>query len=459
MQPLAPASAMPSAPPHDAVSLAALYRKITWRLLPFLFAAYVLNTIDRINISFAKLRMGSDLGLSDAAYGIGAAAFFAGYILFEVPSNLYMQKTGARLTITRILLLWGLATVATSQVNSPEALYFARFLLGVAEAGFFPGVILYLTYWFPAQRRGRITSLFLMSGTFAGMISGPLAAAIMLHLDGWLGLRDWQALFVVEGLPAMLLGLVAWRYLDDSPAQAKWLTPAEKAMLASDLGKEVQARRHGGILALLRDPRIYVIGLAFLSIYACTNTIAYWMPTLIQGFGEAHVSRIGWISTLPYVLGLVTMYLLARSSDRLLERRWHVAGCLLVAAASFLLMGLARGELVPAVACMTVGAAACLAALPVFWTIPPAYLGAQQAPAGIALVSSLGGVAALLSPIAVGAIKTHTGDLYLAFDLLAILLATGAVTLLLALPARLLERGSGSREGCHEAEVKSPQRA
>ncbi|QEZ45816.1 MFS transporter [Cupriavidus oxalaticus] len=444
MQPLAPASAISSAPPQDAGSLAALYRKITWRLLPFLFAAYVLNTIDRINISFAKLRMASDLGLSDAAYGIGAAAFFAGYILFEVPSNLYMQKTGARRTITRILLLWGLATVATSQVNSPEALYAARFLLGVAEAGFFPGVILYLTYWFPAQRRGRITSLFLMSGTFAGMISGPLAAAIMLHLDGWLGLRDWQALFVVEGLPAMVLGLVAWHYLDDGPAQAKWLTPAEKAMLASDLGKEVHARRHGGILALLKDPRIYVIGLAFLSIYACTNTIAYWMPTLIQGFGEAHVARIGWISTLPYVLGLLTMYLLARSSDRRLERRWHVAGCLLVAAASFLLMGLTRGELAPAVACMTVGAAACLAALPVFWTIPPAYLGGRQAPAGIALISSLGGVAALLSPIAVGAIKTRTGDLYLAFDLLAALLAVGAVALLLALPARLLARADSA---------------
>ncbi|MGO4327181.1 MFS transporter [Cupriavidus sp. 2TAF22] len=424
---------------EDAGTLAALYRKIMWRLLPFLFLAYVLNTIDRINISFAKLRMAHDLGLSDAAYGIGAAAFFAGYILFEVPSNLYMQKIGARLTITRILLLWGVATIATSQVNSPAALYAARFLLGVAEAGFFPGVILYLTYWFPAARRGRITSLFLMSGTVAGMISGPLAAAIMSHLDGWLGLRDWQVLFVVEGIPAVLLGLLAYRWLDDGPDSAPWLSVSEKAMLRRQLATESRPQGHGGLRSLLGDARIYAIGLAFLSIYAATNTIAYWMPTLIRDFGVDQVARIGWISSLPYLLALAAMFLLARSSDRRLERRWHVAGTMLVGAASFLLLGLVRGALLPSVICMTAGAAACLAALPVFWTIPPAYLPRGQAPAGIAFISSLGGLAALLSPIVVGALKTRTGDLYFAFDMLAVLLVGGALTLLLAIPARLLD--------------------
>lgn len=442
MEPLAKLSAA-DVRLEDGGTMAAIYRKIAWRLLPFLFFAYVLNTIDRINISFAKLRMASDLGLSDAAYGIGAAAFFAGYILFEVPSNLYMQKIGARLTLTRIMLLWGAATIATSQVNSPTALYVARFLLGVAEAGFFPGVILYLTYWFPAQRRGRITSAFLMSGTLAGMISGPLAATIMLHLDGWLGLRDWQALFVVEGIPAMLLGLLAYRWLDDGPDRAQWLTAAEKALLKHDLAGQAPAGRHGGVRTLLKDKRIYVIGLTFLSIYASTNTIAYWMPTLIQGFGEGHVARIGWISSLPYVFGLLGMFQLARSSDRRMERRWHVASTLFVAAACFLLMGVVRGDLMLSVLCMTGGAAACLAALPVFWTIPPAYLPENQAPVGIALISSLGGVAALVSPIVVGALKTHTGDLYLAFDLLAGLLMVGALALLLAVPARLLERRAG----------------
>lgn len=425
----------------DAQARSAMYRRIMWRLLPFLFVAYVLNTIDRINISFAKLSMAGDLGLSDAAYGIGAAAFFAGYILFEVPSNLYMRRIGARATLTRIMLLWGLATIATSQVNTPAALYAARFCLGVAEAGFFPGVILYLTYWFPAQRRGRITSIFLMSGTLAGMISGPLAATLMLHLDGWLGLRDWQALFVAEGIPAVLLGLIAYRVLDDGPQAARWLSVREKALLAHDLAEAGPVHGRAGMKGLLADPRIYGIGLVFLSIYAATNTIAYWMPTLIQGFGERQVARIGWISSLPYVLGLAAMFVLARSSDFHLERRWHVAGTLFVAAASFLLMGTVRDDMLWSVLCMTVGAAACLAALPVFWTIPPTYLCASQAPAGIALISSLGGIAALLSPLAVGAIRTHTGDLYLAFDGLAVLLLAGAATLLLAVPARSLSAG------------------
>lgn len=446
MQPLAQLSPTTSQA-DDAGTLAAIYRKIMWRLLPFLFCAYVLNTIDRINISFAKLRMASDLGLTDAAYGIGAAAFFAGYILFEVPSNLYMQRIGARLTLTRIMILWGLATIATSQVSSPTGLYVARFLLGVAEAGFFPGVILYLTYWFPAARRGRITSLFLMSGTIAGMISGPLAAAIMLHLDGWLGLRDWQVLFVVEGIPAMVLGVLAYRWLVDGPDRAAWLSPAEKALLHGDLATEAPAAHHGGIRALLKDLRVYALGLTFLTIYAATNTIAYWMPTLIHDFGQTQVTRIGWISSLPYVLGLTGMFALARSSDRHLERRWHVAGTMFVAAASFALMVALRGDLVYSVLCMTIGAAACLAALPVFWTVPPAYLRADQAPAGIAFISSLGGLAAMLSPIAVGAIKTRTGDLYLAFQLIAVLLSIGGLVLLLTIPARLLadkRRGQGA---------------
>ncbi len=193
------------------------YRKITWRLLPFLFLAYAVNAIDRINISFAKLRMAQDLGLTDAAYAIGATAFFAGYILFEIPSNLYMQRVGARATLTRIMVLWGLVTALTCMVSTPVQLYIARFVLGIAEAGFFPGVILYMTYWFPSWKRGRITSIFFMAGFVAGMISGPLAGAIMTELDGWHAMKGWQTLFILEGIPAVLLGAFAWYWLDDQP--------------------------------------------------------------------------------------------------------------------------------------------------------------------------------------------------------------------------------------------------
>lgn len=416
------------------------YRKITWRLLPFLFLAYMINSIDRINISFAKLRMAEDLALSDAAYGLGAAAFFVGYLLFEVPSNLYMQRVGARLTIMRIMVLWGAVTIATSLVSSATGLYIARFLLGVAEAGFFPGVILYLTYWFPASRRGRITSVFIMAGIFAGIVSGPLAGWIMTHFHGWAGLRDWQALFVLEGIPAVLLGLFAWFWLDDSPKQVSWLSEREKAIVQAQLSREqpAAAGSHGTFLPLLRDPRVLLAGLVFFCIYSGTNTVAYWMPSLIQSFGLDDLGQIGLISSLPYCIALVAMYLLGRSSDKHLERRWHLASTMLVGATCFVLLGIFQGDLKLSVLFMSLGAAACLSAVPLFWTIPPAYLSGPLAAGGIALISTLGGIAAMIAPVLVGTIKTRTGSLFLAFDVIAALLVLGALVLLLGIPAKLL---------------------
>ena len=420
------------------------YRRITWRLLPFLFLAYMINSIDRINISFAKLRMAEDLALSDAAYGLGAAAFFVGYLLFEVPSNLYMQRVGARLTIMRIMVLWGLVTIGTSLVGSATGLYIARFLLGVAEAGFFPGVILYLTYWFPAARRGRITSVFIMAGIFAGIVSGPLAGWIMTHFHGWAGLRDWQALFVLEGVPAVLLGLFAWFWLDDKPHGVSWLSAREKAIVQAQLASEHAAGggSHASFRHLLRDPRVLMAGLVFFCIYSGTNTVAYWMPTLIQSLGLTDLGRIGLVSSLPYCIALVAMYLLGRSSDKHLERRWHLALTMFTGAACFLLLGLFQGNLPLSLAFMSLCAAACLSAVPLFWTIPPAYLSGPLAAGGIALISTLGGIAAMIAPVLVGAVKTRTGSLFVAFDVIAGLLVLGALVLLLGIPARLLrERG------------------
>ncbi|WP_433735500.1 MFS transporter [Pseudomonas putida] len=417
-----------------------IFRKITWRLLPFLFVAYVINSIDRINISFAKLRMAEDLVLSDAAYGLGAAVFFVGYLLFEVPSNLYMQRVGARLTIMRIMVVWGLVTIGTSLVSSATGLYIARFLLGVAEAGFFPGVILYLTYWFPASRRGRITSIFIMAGIFAGIVSGPLAGWIMTHFHGWAGLRDWQVLFVFEGVPAVLLGVFAWVWLVDKPQDAPWLNDHEKAIVQAQLAVEDVSKdnAHASFRQLLRDPRVLLAGLVFFCIYSGTNTVAYWMPSLIQSFGLADIGRIGLISSLPYCIALVAMYLLGRSSDKHLERRWHLASTMLVGAGSFVLLGFFQGNLELSVLFMSLGAAACLSAVPLFWTIPPAYLSGPVAAGGIALISSLGGIAAMIAPVLVGSIKTQTGSLFVAFDVIAGLLVLGAIVLLLGIPSRVL---------------------
>jgi ACS family phthalate transporter-like MFS transporter len=428
---------VPLAGAIPCTDLASTYRRIIWRLMPFLLIAFIINAIDRINISFAKLRMAEDILLSDAAYGIGAGIFYVGYILFEVPSNLYMQRVGARATLTRIMVLWGAVTVATAFVTTANQLIAARFLLGMAEAGFFPGVILYLTYWFPAALRGRITATFMMSGVVAGVICGPLAGAIMTHLHGWLGLHDWQMLFVLTGIPAIVLGLFGWFWLTDKPAQAAWLSPEQKQALAAVLATE-QGKAQGGFAQVLRDPRLYIAGLVYFCIYSGSITMSYWMPTLIRDFGLSDLNTIGSVATLPYLGALAGMYLLGRSSDRHLERRWHLALTLLVSAGSFALLGYAQGHAMLSIALMTLGAAAALSAMPLFWTLPPAFLNAAGAAGGIAVISSLGHLAGVVSQTMVGAIKTATGDLYLAFDLIAIVLVLGALALLIGIPAHSL---------------------
>ena len=426
--------------PASVEQTRAVYRKVILRLLPYLVLAYAINTIDRLNVSFAKLRMAEDIGLTDAAYGIGAGIFCLGYILFEVPSNIYLQRIGARATLTRIMVLWGLVTVATAFVTTANQLIVARFLLGVAEAGFFPGVILYLTYWFPAALRARITAVFLMSAMVAGIISGPLAGTIMSHFHGWLGLRDWQVLFVLEGIPAILLGLFGWFWLVDKPDDARWLTAQEKSLLAAGLAQGRPAdTAHATLAQVLRNPRVYVAGLVFFCIYSGSNTVSYWMPTLIRGFGVHDLKTIGLLASVPYMCALIGMYLLARSSDKRLERRWHVSLTLLLSATCFLLLGPVQDHLLLSVVFMSIGAAAAMSALSLFWSIPPALLSPSAAAVGIAVISCIGGMAGVISQVVVGAIKSATGDLYLAFDVIAGVLVLGAVVLLVAIPASHLK--------------------
>lgn len=288
----------------DTAAEEATYRKITLRLMSFLFLCWVLNYLDRVNVSFAQLQLKHDLGLSDAAYGLGVSLFFIGYILLEVPSTLLLRRIGARKTVTRIMLLWGAISTAMAFMTAPWQFYLARTLLGAAEAGFWPGIILYLSYWYPSKRRARITSRFLLAIAVAGIVGGPLSGFILQNfMDVW-GFRNWQWLFFLEGVPAVIAGVVAYFYLIDRPQDARWLTEDQKRIVIGALDEEGRSKPHNSpstLLAALRDPRVYVIAAGWATVPICGTILNYWTPTIIKQSGVSNLLQIGFLSTLPYL--------------------------------------------------------------------------------------------------------------------------------------------------------------
>ncbi|WP_144146832.1 MFS transporter [Paraburkholderia sp. BCC1884] len=417
-----------------------IYRKIARRIIPFLFICYVVNFIDRVNIGFAKLQFLQDLKLNDAVFGFAAGMFFIGYVVFELPSNLLLARIGVRKTLLRIMVLWGCLTVLLMFVQSATMLYVLRFLLGAAEAGFFPGIILYLTYWFPDQRRGRITSLFIMAVPLAGVIGGPMSGWIMSHLHDALGLRGWQWLFLIEGVPAIALGVMAMFYLDDRPANAGWLTISEKNHIEAALAAD--RKRHSELEAppaRLRDVlcsgRTYLMSGIYFCVFMGLNAIGFWIPTLLRQVGVQQISNIGWLSGAISVCTAVGIVVIGHSSDRRMERRWHVAGCGFAVAASFLLLPLASHSVPFTVALLIVASICIYAALSIFWTIPTAYLDGGAAAAGIATITAIGALGGALSPSLVGLLKTYTGSIYVGLAVISVLLTIGMVVLLYTVPA------------------------
>ncbi|WP_341537999.1 MFS transporter [Paraburkholderia kirstenboschensis] len=282
------------------------YRKVAFRLVPFLFLCWVVNYLDRVNLGFAKMSLSQDLALSDAAYGLGVGLFSIGYVLFEVPSNLMLEKIGARLTMTRIMVLWGVVTCSMMFIHNTTQFYIARIVLGAAEAGFYPGLLLYLTYWFPSARRARITSRFLLSIAVSGIIGGPIAGWILHSFNNVAGLRDWQWLFLLEGLPAVLLGVIAYFYLDDRPKDAKWLTETERQFLIDNIQADRKFKGsagHQGLLAVLRDPRVYVVVLASLVTPMLGIVMNYWTPTIIHRAGVKDILHVALLSAIPSISG------------------------------------------------------------------------------------------------------------------------------------------------------------
>ena len=396
----------------DSTATAATYRKIAWRLLPFLVFLFVLAWIDRVNVGFAKLAMLDDLGFSEAVYGLGAGIFFIGYFLFEVPSNLLLEKIGARRTLARITILWGLTSVAMAYVESPMSFYVLRFLLGAFEAGFFPGVVLYLTYWFPAAQRARINGMFMTSFAIAGVVGGPIAGFIMSRMVGVGSLANWQWLFIIEGIPSVLAGIAVLRYLPEKPAQAKWLTQAERDHVSQVIAREDAApEKHSDLKSLVRNPKVWLCALVYFCIVSGNATIAFWTPSVIKSLGIDNNMTIGLLAAIPFIIGTLAMVWNGHHSDQTGERRAHCAIAALLAGLGLIATGLCLGNATLALIALTVAAAGILAAFPVFWSIPGAFLAGTAAAGGIALINCIGNLAGFVAPYMIGFLRTLTGSL------------------------------------------------
>lgn len=417
----------------SAAERAMIYRKVGLRLIPMIFLCYVLNYVDRVNVSFAKLTFQSDIGLSDASYGFGVGIFYVGYILFEVPSNLLLGRIGARKTLTRIMCLWGLVSCSMAFVTSPATFYLARVLLGAAEAGFFPGVVLYLTFWFPHRLRGRVMSLFVLAIAVSGIVGGPASGWIIQNFAGAAGFKGWQWLFLVEGTLPVLVGIGAFFVLSDRPADAGWLTPREKAIIAADLSSGTVAKGHApgrAFLSALRNPKLWIATFGYFSITWAGTVLNFWAPTIIQRSGVADVFSVGLLSAIPYSVGAVGMLLLCRSSDRRLERRWHFALAAFLAATAALAISIVAQNVGAAIACLAVLAIGYLSATALFWTIPVRFLTEAEAVGSLAFISSMGQVGSLTAPIAFGSLASRTGNLTISTGLVAFVLAAGGIAIL-----------------------------
>ncbi|KIP15806.1 major Facilitator Superfamily protein [Burkholderia sp. MSHR3999] len=417
----------------------ATYRKVSWRLTPLLLLCYVVAYLDRVNVGFAKLQMASDLNLSDTVYGFGAGIFFFGYFLFEVPSNLILHKVGARLWIARIMATWGVISILTMFVTTPTMFYVMRFLLGVAEAGFFPGVILYLTYWYPAHRRGRMTTFFMTAVALSGVIGGPISGFILKTFDGLSGWHGWQWLFLLEGTPSVLVGVLVFFALDDRIAKANWLTDEEKALLARNIDAEEARKEDPSLGAVMSSPRVWLMALIYFSFVMGLYGVGFWLPTIIKATGVADSFAIGLLSAVPYAAAVVAMILIARSADKHRERRWHLAIPAALGALGLVLSVVWAHETALAMLGLTLATMGILTTLPLFWSLPTAFLGGTAAAAGIAMINSIGNLAGFLSPYLMGWLKQATGANDSGMYMLAGFLVLGGLLALLV-PKRLVDK-------------------
>jgi MFS transporter, ACS family, tartrate transporter len=422
-------------------------RKVAARLIPVLLVLYVIAYLDRVNVTFAQDKLQEDLGFSSAVYGFGAGVFFIGYFLLEVPSNLALHRFGARKWMARIMITWGVISACTMFVQSAASFYAVRFLLGVAEAGFFPGMILYLSYWFPARERAKAVGFFMSAIAISYAIGAPISGLIMSVFGGTAGLSDWQWLFLIEAIPAVLAGFFVLWYLDDGPEHADWLEDDEKRWLARRLeGEErtrLRAERHT-VGEAMKDRRVLAFGLLYFCMVVNVYGLSFWVGEIVDNIGGLSDVGKGFVTAIPYAVAIVGLVLISRRSDRTGERKGHVAACLAIAAVAFVVSTVVSP--VAAVAALAVGLFFLLGAHPVFWTMPAALLSGTAAAAGIALINSIGNLGGFVGPYLVGLLEDATGSTDGGLITLAVILLGGSVLAMRVAHDPALERAPREHE-------------
>ncbi len=420
-------------PARDAV-----YGQAMRRFLPLLCLCLVAAYLDRVNVGFAKLTMLDDLGFSNLVYGFGAGIFFLGYVIFEVPSNMLLHRIGARVWIARIMITWGLIGAAMAFVQTPLQFYTLRFLLGVAEAGFIPGVMYFLACWFPSERRGRALALLLAAVPMSSVIGGPLSGWILSAFAGVGGLRGWQWLFLLETIPSIVLGMAVLRTLADRPSDARWLTAEEAALVEQDIAREAERNAgHAGFAGAFRSKVVWQLSVAYFCIVSAVYVLIFWLPTLIKQHGVSDPLQIGLLTAIPYFAAIAASIWNNARADRLRERRWHTAVPCLVTAAGLALSWLQFDSLPLTMLVLTIAAAAASTTQAAFWSVPPTFLSGAAAAAGLALINSLGNIGGMVSTSVAGWITDLTGNAQDSLILFAGILLVSAV-LVLKLPAKLV---------------------
>jgi len=408
-------------------------RRISWRIVPFIMLLYFIAYIDRVNIGFASLTMNKDLGLTASMLGFGAGIFFWGYFLFEVPSNLILNKVGARIWITRVMVTWGIISGCMVFVQGPNSFYAMRFLLGASEAGFFPGIILYLSYWFPARHRAGVTAYFMAAAPLSTALGSPISAAL-LEMNGVMGLAGWQWLFILEAIPALILGVVVFFYMTDRPEQASWLKDDERAWLVSAMNQEAAdkaASANHSILRGLADPRVIALALIYFGTSAGLYTLGIWAPQIIKQTGVSTMT-VGLLNAIPPTVSVIAMVLWSRHSDRTGERTWHVILACIAAATGLVIAGSAH-SIVGLIAALTLVNVGISCAKPPLWSMPTMFLSGAAAASGIAVINSVGNLGGFAAPAVIGWVKDRTGSFAGGLYFVAALLVLSAVlTLLLA---------------------------